>query len=85
MKNLFFALRQVKLGERMHKSLPRDCSRGLWDLAILAWGIGMKSVEEVLSVLDAFLIPDGLSNLQELIVRGCWEGKTYTQIAEAID
>jgi WD40 repeat protein len=42
----------------------------------------MKSIEEVLSVLDAVLTPNGLSNLQELIVRGCWEGKTYTQIAE---
>jgi WD40 repeat protein len=42
----------------------------------------MKSVDEVLSVLDAVLTPNGLSNLQELIVRGCWEGKTYTQIAE---
>jgi hypothetical protein len=42
----------------------------------------MKSVEAVLSVLDAVLVPDGLSNLQELIVRGCWEGQTYTQIAE---
>jgi hypothetical protein len=42
----------------------------------------MKSVEEALSALDAVLMSDGLSNLQELIVRGCWEGKTYTQIAE---
>jgi WD40 repeat protein len=42
----------------------------------------MKSVEEVLSVLDTVLTPYGLSNLQELIVRGCWEGQTYTQIAE---
>jgi WD40 repeat protein len=42
----------------------------------------MKSVEEVLSVLDAVLTPNGLSNLQELIVRGCWAGQTYTQIAE---
>jgi WD40 repeat protein len=42
----------------------------------------MKSVEEVLSVLDDVLTTDGLSNLQELIVRGCWEGQTYTKIAE---
>jgi WD40 repeat protein len=42
----------------------------------------MTSVEEVLSVLDTVLIPDRLSNLQEIIVRKCWEGKTYTQIAE---
>ncbi len=42
----------------------------------------MKSVEEVLSAIDAVLTPDGLSNLQELMVRGCWEGQTYAQIAE---
>jgi hypothetical protein len=42
----------------------------------------MKWVDEVLSVLDTVLTPDGLSNLQELIVRGCWEGQTYTPTAE---
>ncbi|WP_404790220.1 NB-ARC domain-containing protein [Altericista sp. CCNU0014] len=42
----------------------------------------MESVEEALAALDAALTTDGLSNLQELIVRGCWEGQTYTQIAE---
>jgi WD40 repeat protein len=66
----------------VHKSLSNGCSRRLWGQTIWGKGITMKSVEEVLSVLDTVLTPNGLSNLQELIVRGCWERQTYTQIAE---
>ncbi|MGB7412857.1 MAG: NB-ARC domain-containing protein [Thermosynechococcaceae cyanobacterium] len=43
----------------------------------------MGSIEGALLVLDANLAPDGLSNLQEQIVRGSWDGQTYAQIAEA--
>jgi WD40 repeat protein len=42
----------------------------------------MESAEAALAALDNILAPHALSNLQERIVRGCWEGKTYTQIAE---
>jgi WD40 repeat protein len=41
-----------------------------------------NSIEEALSDLDAILAPHPLNNLQELIVRHCWEGKTYAHIAE---
>jgi hypothetical protein len=41
-----------------------------------------ESIEEALSVLDATLAPNALNNLQELIVRHCWDGQTYAQIAE---
>jgi hypothetical protein len=37
---------------------------------------------KALSTLGAVLAPHLLSNLQELIVRYCWEGQTYTQIAK---
>jgi WD40 repeat protein len=40
------------------------------------------SVGEALLVLDAVLAPDSLSNLEELMIRHCSEGKTYAQIAE---
>ncbi|WP_088889039.1 NB-ARC domain-containing protein [Leptolyngbya ohadii] len=39
--------------------------------------------DEALVILDAFLGQDGLNDLQVLIFRGCWEGKTYPEIAEA--
>ncbi|MCM1984050.1 hypothetical protein [Lyngbya confervoides] len=41
----------------------------------------MGAMEDVLSMLDKILAPGRLSNLQEKIVRGCWEGQTYAQIA----
>ena len=41
-----------------------------------------ESVEEALSIFDAALPSNSLSNLQELVIRHCWEGRTYTQIAE---
>ncbi len=69
----------------MHKCISPCLEIVLGDCGVKqvgARGSRMKSVEEVLSVLDAVLTPVGLSNLQELIVRGCWEGQTYTQIAE---
>ncbi|NJL42434.1 MAG: hypothetical protein HC935_01570 [Pseudanabaena sp. SU_2_4] len=40
------------------------------------------SVGETLLVLDAVLAPDSLSNLEELMIRHCSEGKTYAQIAQ---
>lgn len=42
----------------------------------------MESAEAALVTLDAILAPNALNNLQERVVRECWEGKTYTQIAE---
>jgi WD40 repeat protein len=42
----------------------------------------MESAEAALAALDAILAPNALSNLQERVVQECWEGKTYTQIAE---
>ncbi|NJM28109.1 MAG: hypothetical protein HC856_07495 [Pseudanabaena sp. RU_4_16] len=36
------------------------------------------SVGETLLVLDAVLAPDSLSNLEELMIRHCSEGKTVT-------
>ena len=44
-----------------------------------------ESVEEALSFFDTVLPSHSLSNIQELVIRHCWEGKTYTQIAELID
>lgn len=40
------------------------------------------NADEALVILDAFLPQDGLNDLQELVFRGCWEGKTYPEIAE---
>lgn len=40
------------------------------------------SVGEALLALDAALAPDSLSNLEELMIRHCSEGKTYAEIAE---
>jgi WD40 repeat protein/GTPase SAR1 family protein len=41
------------------------------------------SIDEALSTLSAILAPHSLSNLQELIIRHCWQGLTYAQIAES--
>ncbi|WP_019501660.1 NB-ARC domain-containing protein [Pseudanabaena sp. PCC 6802] len=41
------------------------------------WSFG-----EALLVLDAVLAPNSLSNLEELMIRYCSEGKTYAEIAQ---
>jgi hypothetical protein len=41
-----------------------------------------EPVEQALSVFDAILTPHLLTNIQELVIRGCWQGQTYSQIAE---
>jgi hypothetical protein len=40
-------------------------------------------VEEALVFLDRVLPKEGLSDLQELVFRQCWEGKTYAEIGES--
>lgn len=42
-----------------------------------------ESIDEALSALGVVLAPHSLSNLQESIIRQCWEGQTYAQIAES--
>lgn len=39
------------------------------------------NTEEALVILDTFLEP-GLNDIQELVFRQAWEGKTYPEIAE---
>ena len=41
-------------------------------------------VDEALTILDIFL-EQGLNNVQELVFRKAWEGKTYPEIAESSD
>jgi WD40 repeat protein len=41
------------------------------------------TAEEALLFLDKVLQQKGLSDIQELIFRQCWEGKTYPEIAES--
>ncbi len=43
----------------------------------------LQPVEQALSVFDAILTPHSLTNVQQLVIRGCWQGQTYSQIAEA--
>ncbi len=40
------------------------------------------TVEEALKVLDTLLKPKSLNNVQERVLRGVWEGRAYSQIAE---
>jgi WD40 repeat protein len=40
------------------------------------------SIEEVLVIIDTALHPESLSDLQELILRHSWEGKSYPEIGE---
>jgi uncharacterized protein YerC len=42
----------------------------------------LEPVEQALSVFDAILTPDSLTNVQQMVIRGCWQGQTYSQIAE---
>jgi uncharacterized protein YerC len=45
--------------------------------------MAVDAVEQVLSFFDEILAPHSLSNIQQLVIRGCWQGQTYSQIAEA--
>jgi hypothetical protein len=40
------------------------------------------TVEEALAVVDAVFGSERLSNVQELVFRHCWQGKSYQQIAD---
>lgn len=40
------------------------------------------TIEEALIFLDTILCEKGLSNLQELVLRQCWEGQSYAEISE---
>jgi uncharacterized protein YerC len=42
----------------------------------------LEPVEQALSIFDAILTPHSLTNVQQLVIRGCWQGQTYSQIAE---
>lgn len=42
------------------------------------------NIEEALILLDTILKPQGLSNIQEVIFRQVWEGKTYPEIADSV-
>lgn len=39
-------------------------------------------IEQALVMIDAVLRPGGLSDIQELLLRQCWLGKSYYEIAE---
>lgn len=40
------------------------------------------TLEEALAIVDTALDQESLSNVQELVFRQAWEGKTYLEIAE---
>ncbi|NET37959.1 MAG: serine/threonine protein kinase, partial [Cyanothece sp. SIO1E1] len=40
------------------------------------------TIDEVLAMVDSNLKPDQLSTVQELVLRHCWLGRTYQEIAE---
>lgn len=40
------------------------------------------TIEEALVIIDTTLNQEHLSNLQELVFQQCWEGRTYSEIAE---
>ncbi|MGQ4646158.1 AAA-like domain-containing protein [Lyngbya aestuarii] len=42
-------------------------------------------VEQAIGILDTLLEPRQLSDLQELLLRECWQGKSYQEIAEEFD
>ncbi|MEM9271717.1 MAG: AAA-like domain-containing protein [Cyanobacteria bacterium P01_F01_bin.143] len=43
------------------------------------------TLEETLAIVDNLIQPERLTTLQEIILRQCWQGKTYQQIAEDSD
>jgi WD40 repeat protein len=42
------------------------------------------NTEEALIVLDTILKPQGLNDIQEVVFRQVWEGKTYPEIADSV-
>ncbi|MEQ8957431.1 MAG: AAA-like domain-containing protein [Coleofasciculus sp. C2-GNP5-27] len=42
-------------------------------------------VEQALILIDQSLQPEGLTDIQELIFRQCWQGKSYYDIAQEFD
>jgi pSer/pThr/pTyr-binding forkhead associated (FHA) protein len=40
------------------------------------------TIEQALVLIDTMLTPAKLTNIQELVFRQCWEGKSYSEIAE---
>lgn len=40
------------------------------------------TIEQALVLIDTMLTPAKLTNTQELVFRQCWEGKSYSEIAE---
>ncbi|ELS03338.1 hypothetical protein Xen7305DRAFT_00030600 [Xenococcus sp. PCC 7305] len=43
------------------------------------------TLEEILVIVDNLIQPERLTTLQEIILRQCWSGKTYQQIAQDSD
>ena len=43
------------------------------------------TLEETLAIVDNLIQPERLTALQEIILRQCWQGKTYQQIAQDSD
>ena len=43
------------------------------------------TVDEALAIIDAALEPNRLSSVQELVLKQCWLGQTYQEIAAATD
>jgi pSer/pThr/pTyr-binding forkhead associated (FHA) protein len=44
--------------------------------------LSSMTIEQALSIIDTVLTPAKLTNIQELVFRQCWEGKSYSEIAE---
>jgi WD40 repeat protein/DNA-binding MarR family transcriptional regulator len=40
------------------------------------------NIEDAIATLDSILQPEHLNDIQELVFRQCWEGRTYMEIAE---
>jgi hypothetical protein len=46
-------------------------------------GVGVDTVNEALATIEGLLKPVYLSTVQELVVRQCWQGMSYEEIAES--
>lgn len=40
------------------------------------------NIDDPIDIIDLAIKPKSINDLQELVFRGCWENKTYQQIAE---